>query len=51
LKQHPFFASIDWKKLYNKEVTPSWVPKLVISLSFFSHFQLQFRISLLNHIK
>lgn len=26
LKRHPFFASIDWNKLYNKEIEPPFKP-------------------------
>ena len=25
-KDHPFFQDIDWKRLYNKQVTPSFIP-------------------------
>jgi hypothetical protein len=28
IKQHPFFASIDWEKLYKKEVEPPFKPTL-----------------------
>lgn len=27
LKAHPFFRSIDWDELYNKEITPPYVPQ------------------------
>ncbi|EAY06484.1 AGC family protein kinase [Trichomonas vaginalis G3] len=33
LKSHPFFADIDFKKVYNKEYKPSYVPKLTTRLS------------------
>lgn len=26
--EHPFFACVDWDKIYNKEITPPFVPKL-----------------------
>ncbi len=29
MKQHPFFASINWEDLYNKKVPPPWIPSLV----------------------
>ena len=29
IKKHPFFAGIDWVKLYNKELTPPFRPEVV----------------------
>ena len=28
IKDHPFFASIDWKELYNKALDPPFIPKV-----------------------
>merc|ERR1711916_50535 len=28
VKKHPFFACIDWEKLYNRQVVPPFVPRL-----------------------
>ena len=28
IKEHPFFASIDWEKLAKKELEPPYIPKL-----------------------
>jgi hypothetical protein len=28
LKSHPWFSSIDWDKLYNKQAKPFFVPKM-----------------------
>lgn len=28
LKAHAFFAGIDWEQLYNKEVTPPYIPEI-----------------------
>lgn len=39
IKVHPFFASIDWDKLYNREIEP---PKLVSSSDEFSNFDREF---------
>lgn len=25
---HPFFANVDWEKVYNKEITPPFIPQL-----------------------
>jgi CRP-like cAMP-binding protein/tRNA A-37 threonylcarbamoyl transferase component Bud32 len=32
VKNHRFFRSIDWDKLYRKEITPAWKPKIRDSL-------------------
>jgi RAC serine/threonine-protein kinase len=29
IKEHPFFASVDWDDVLNKRTKPEWVPKLV----------------------
>ena len=28
IKEHPFFADIDWKKLAKRQVKPPWKPKI-----------------------
>jgi len=28
MKKHPFFAQIDWEKLYNKDIKPPYVPQV-----------------------
>jgi serine/threonine protein kinase len=28
IKNHPFFADINWDDLYNKRITPPWVPNV-----------------------
>ena len=28
VKAHAFFKSIDWEKLYNKEITPQFIPQV-----------------------
>ena len=28
IKAHPFFAPLDWEKVYNKEYTPEWIPSI-----------------------
>jgi hypothetical protein len=29
IKSHPFFRSVDWVKLFNKEIEPQFKPHLV----------------------
>lgn len=33
--QHPWFADVDWEKVYNKEVKPPLVPD--INLNYFEN--------------
>jgi len=35
MKSHPFFKGIDWTLLYQKKITPSFVPPVVGFLSLF----------------
>lgn len=41
IKRHPFFKSINWEKLYRKEIEPPAVPKLEGDGDF-SHFDSDF---------
>lgn len=40
LKKHPFFAGLNWSKIYKKEVKPEFVP-CEKSQSEFRYFQVQ----------
>ena len=38
IKSHPFFNGVDWLKIENKEITPPFVPNLVLSSYFIFKF-------------
>ncbi|EAY12892.1 AGC family protein kinase [Trichomonas vaginalis G3] len=41
IKEHPFFASLDWDDVIARKTTPEWIPPLT-SVSDVSHFDQQF---------
>jgi len=40
VKQHPFFANIDWKKLYAKKIKPPIVPQVSVRAHDLVHYSL-----------
>lgn len=38
VKNHPFFRGIEWQKVYNREITPQYIPSMK-SQREFAYFQ------------
>ena len=45
INKHPFFASIDWRKLEHRQVSPPFQPEIV-SVKFLNIFEILFHLVL-----